>query len=89
MKRGPATGAGAGVSMTSAVAAWGEDLPDWVEMLARMADRSSQAAVGREIGYSGSVVNAVLKRSYNGALASVEKTVRGRFMLTAAIVDDV
>ena len=62
------------------MAAWGIDIPDWVLMLARMADRSSQAQAGREIGYSGTVVNAVIKNSYNGSLKTVEKAVRGRFM---------
>ena len=80
MKRGPQTGSGFGVSMTGATAAWRETMPDWVAMLAEMADAASQAAVGREIGYSGSVVNAVLKATYNGDLGAVEKAVRGRYM---------
>lgn len=80
MKRGPETGAGFGVSMEGAIACWGEAMPDWIEMLARMSDKSSQTQAGKEIGYSGSVVNAVLRRSYNGDLAKVETAVRGRFM---------
>lgn len=80
MKRGPEAGQGAGVSLANAQAAWGAELPDWVAILAEMADRASQARAGKEIGYSGSVINAVLKRSYNGDLAAVEKAVRGRFM---------
>lgn len=80
MKRGPQSGSGFGVSLTSATEAWGGDMPDWVHMLAQMADRSSQSAVGKAIGYSPSVVNAVLKRIYNGDMAAVEQAARGRFM---------
>lgn len=80
MKRGPEIGAGFGVSAQAAVTCWGFAMPEWVNMLARMADASSQAQVGKEIGYSGSVVNAVLHNSYIGNLAKVEKAVRGRFM---------
>ena len=62
--------------------AWGGSLPDWVETLALMSDQSSQRQTEKEIGYSGtgSVVNAVLKASYKGDLAAVEKAVRGRYM---------
>ena len=80
MRRGPAAGTGLGVSLSGARAAWGTSLPDWVETLAAMADASSQGKAGRDIGYSGSVVNAVLKGVYNGDLEAVEKAVRGRFM---------
>lgn len=80
MRRGPEIGAGFGVSANGAATAWGKDMPDWIAMLARMADRSSQTQVGREIGYSGSVVNAVLRNSYKGDLAKVATAVRGRFM---------
>lgn len=80
MKRGPETGVGYGLSLANAGESWGADLPDWVVTLAEMADKTSQAAAGRDIGYSGSVVNAVLKRSYKGDLEAVEKAVKGRFM---------
>lgn len=80
MKRGPQNGAGLGTSMTNATACWGTALPDWVETLARWADQSSQAAVGREINYSDGVVNAVIRNRYTGDLEAVEKAVRGRFM---------
>lgn len=80
MKRGPEEGTGLGVSLSNAEAAWGPDMPDWVRMLAAMADQSSQAQVGRECGYSGSVISAVVKNAYKGDLEAVEKAVRGRFM---------
>lgn len=80
MKRGPKKGAGTGISAASAAAAWGEAIPDWIVTLAQMCDRSSQAVAAKEIGYSGSVVNAVIRNSYKADIASVEKAVRGRFL---------
>lgn len=69
-------------NVTGARESWGPDIPDWVETLAMMSDQSSQRQAEKEIGYSGtgSVVNAVLKASYKGDLAAVEKAVRGRYM---------
>lgn len=67
-------------------AAWGEDIPDWVTVLAEDCDRSSQKAAGNRIGYSSSVINQVLKRNYvGGDLAAVELAVRGA--LLSAVVD--
>lgn len=80
MKRGPQQGQGMGVSLASATAAWGEDMPDWIGLLAELSDQTSQVQVGKEIGYSGSVISSVLKRSYSGDLGAVEKAARGRFM---------
>lgn len=80
MKRGPPAGSAPRVSLANARDSWPEGLPDWLEALARAADRTSQAVAARAIGYSGSVVSSVLKGSYNGDLAAVEKAVRGRFL---------
>ena len=75
----------AGTSLSRARTAWGERLPDWVEVLAQQADRTSQGVAGKAMGYSGSVVNAVLGGTYKGSLEAIEKAVRGRFM--AQVVD--
>lgn len=63
-------------------AAWGGGLPDEVLILAEECDRpgASQARVGQRIGYSGSVVNAVLRCTYRGDLDAVKQAIRGRFM---------
>ncbi len=53
---------------------------DWIEALREEAKRTSQAAAATRIGYSPSVVNQVLKGTYNGDLASVEEAVRGAIM---------
>ena len=72
-------GGSARVSLANAKASWGDDLPDWVEDMAERADQNSQGQVAKAIGYSGSVVNSVLKRSYNGDFDAVEKAFKGRF----------
>lgn len=60
--------------------AWGDPIPDWVEVLAAEAMRTTGAATAKRIGYSGAVVSQVLRRSYPGDLAAVEERVRGAFM---------
>lgn len=59
---------------------WGGAAPDWVLVLAEVCDAKTQIKVGHEIGYSSSVVNAVLKNAYTGNVAKVESAVRGRYM---------
>lgn len=80
MKRGPEEGQGRCVSMAGVLASWGPDAPEWIVMLARMSDKTSQGAVGKQINYSGSAVNAVLRNRYTGDLNAIEKAVKGCFM---------
>lgn len=61
-------------------AAWGETLPDWVDVLAEECDIHSGTAIARRIAYSGSVVSAVLSNKYKGDLGKVEAKVRGALM---------
>ena len=60
--------------------AWGDNIPDWVEILAEECDRTSQARTGRAVGYSNGAINAVLKNTYKGDVGSVEEAVRGKLM---------
>jgi hypothetical protein len=60
--------------------AWGEDIPDWIEALARACDQSSQAQIGNKIGKSKSTVSLILARNYNAGLDAVERAVRGVLM---------
>lgn len=60
--------------------AWGEALPDWVDVLAEECDRHSGATIARRIGYSGAVVSHVLGAKYKGDLGKVEAKVRGALM---------
>lgn len=64
----------------TAKAAWGDPLPDWIEVLATQCDETSQAKVANRIGYSGGMVSQLLRKRYKGNLAAVEKAVRGAWM---------
>jgi hypothetical protein len=63
-----------------ATAAWGEDMPDWVRVLARACQQSSQNKVAQGLGRSGAVVSQVLHRRYGADLARIEERVRGVYM---------
>lgn len=60
--------------------AYGDALPDCVETLAMEANRTTGAAAGKRIGYSGSVVTSVCKAVYAGDIGAVEARVRGALM---------
>lgn len=68
------------IATTNVSAAWGEDAPGWVTILAEACNRSSQKAAAGEIGYSATVVNQVLKGTYTGDLTAVQSAVEGAFM---------
>jgi hypothetical protein len=59
---------------------WGEDIPDWIVVLARQCADRSQAAVARELDRSGAVISQVLRRIYPADTARIEERVRGLFM---------
>lgn len=67
-------------SIDTAQSAWGDALPEWVEILAREADKTSQAKVSKKIGYSAAAVNLVLKNNYKGLISNIETTVRTNLM---------
>jgi len=60
--------------------AWGEPLPDWIDVLARECAATSQNRVARRLGRSASLVSTVLRGSYRGDMAAVEERVRGVLM---------
>lgn len=70
----------ADVNESQASVAWGDDLPDWVLLMAQACDRSSQAAVAKRLGVSSAMVNQALKRTYTGAYTTLEARVRGELM---------
>lgn len=61
-------------------AAYGENLPDWVEALALACGRSSQAAVARELGRSGAALSQILRNIYPAKTTQIEDLVRGVLM---------
>jgi hypothetical protein len=67
-------------NLDTATAAWGDDMPGWVRLLATACDQASQSAIGTRLGVSGSLVNQVLHRKYTASLAPIEARVRGALM---------
>lgn len=61
-------------------AAWGKAPPEWLLALADACDKSSQSAVARNLGISGSMVNQALKNTYAGRYDRLEQRVRGDLM---------
>ncbi|MBK1868285.1 transcriptional regulator [Aestuariivirga sp. YIM B02566] len=55
-------------------------MPDWIRCLAEACDRSSQSAIAKRLGVSGSVVSGVLRQTYAGTYETVEKATRGALM---------
>lgn len=66
--------------LAKAVAAWGEDLPLWVRVLAEECDRTTARAAAARIGYSAGLVSNVLANKYGGDMQAVELKVRGALM---------
>lgn len=62
-----------------AIAGW-QTPPDWIVALADACTGSTQEAVARRIGYSGSAINAVLAKRYTGNQALLEMAIRGALM---------
>lgn len=58
-------------------AAWGDDLPDWVELLANECAKSSQNKVATRLKRSAALVSNVLRKKYTGNMEAVEDQVRG------------
>jgi hypothetical protein len=66
-----------------AAAAWGDDMPDWVELLAvKVNEIGSQAKSARVLGYSAATINQVLQNKYKGNLGKVRRQVEAVFMAT-------
>ena len=64
-----------------AQAAWGEQLPDWVAVLAEAADQmGGLQAVAGMIGYSKTAVSLVINSKWKSDLSAVEQAVRGALM---------
>lgn len=64
----------------TARAAWGDQMPDWVERLAQECASSSQSKAAQALGVSPAMVSTVLRGTYKGNMANVEERVRGALM---------
>ena len=60
--------------------AWGPDLPDWIEALAKACDATSQNRVAKQLERSAPLVSQVLGKKYPGDMALGEDLVRGVLM---------
>lgn len=59
---------------------WGENLPDWIEVLANEADKSSQNKIAQKIGKSSAAISQILKNAYPGTIENIEAAVRANLM---------
>lgn len=66
--------------LETARAAWGADIPAWVEALAEEARRTSGSAAATRIGYSAPTVSAVLAKKYKGDVNRIAAKVAGALM---------
>jgi hypothetical protein len=57
--------------------AWGDNLPDWVLLLAEHADEHTATVTAKKLGYSSSIITMVTGNKYNASLRLIEETVRG------------
>ncbi|UPG86999.1 hypothetical protein L2Y94_06490 [Luteibacter aegosomatis] len=55
-------------------------MSDWITVLREACKASTQVAIARQISYSPTVVNQVLKGNYGGDLNAVQKAVEGALM---------
>ncbi len=62
-----------------AVAAWGDDCPPWVLMLADACDRTNQRIVADKLAKSGGYVSRLVNRSYAGSYPEAEQLVRATY----------
>lgn len=60
--------------------AWGDALPDWVEVLAIACTRTSQNKVATALECSGAAVSQVLRKIYAASTDRIEVRVRGVLM---------
>lgn len=66
-------------------AAWGADLPDWIEALAMACDATKQVDVARRLGRSAATVSNVINNKYKAGLNAVEQKVRIRVMANTVL----
>ena len=59
---------------------WGEELPDWIAVLARECTASSQSRVAKRLERSAAMISQVLRAKYPGDLRAIEDLVRGQLM---------
>lgn len=66
--------------LDTARAAWGNAIPDWIEILAVECGRTSQRVVSEKLGRSTAVISQVLSKKYPADMKRIEERVRGVFL---------
>jgi hypothetical protein len=66
--------------VAKARAAWGDALPDWVQVAAEEANRTTARAASVRLGLSDSLLSFVFANKYPGDMVRVEAIVRGALM---------
>lgn len=56
--------------------AWGDDLPDYIVVLAERCDETTQRAVGRALGFHASAVSKLINRNYEAGYDELEIKIR-------------
>lgn len=59
-----------------ALAAWGDDMPGWVRLLASACDSENQNRVAERLSKSGPYISRIINAKYTGDYAEAEKLVR-------------
>jgi hypothetical protein len=67
-------------ALDTAKEAYGADLPDWIEALARECVRTSQGQTAKRLGYTGGMISTVLRNKYAASTQQIEERVRGELM---------
>lgn len=60
-------------------AAWGEELPRWIEILAAACDRTTQRRVADSLSRSSGYVSRLINRNYTGSWPEAEQLVLSTF----------
>lgn len=66
-------------NLDRARAAWGEDMPRWVRLLAGACDVTNQRAVGNRLGKTSGYISRLVNRNYTGSYAEAETIVRAAY----------
>lgn len=66
--------------IANAIAAWGDNMPDWVRQLAARCDAIGLKRGAAQVGYSSSTISYVLNRRYSAPTDKIALRVRATLM---------
>ena len=72
-----------GTAVETAMRAWGEAMPDWIESLAAACDKGSQRKIAALLGVSPALINLLINNKYAPrSHEAMEARVRGKLMMS-------